>query len=138
MKGVFDNQYIIFTIIGLFIFLFGLYKRNKRIKYEKTAIRINGEVEEIIYNRRYAYPLVSFDMQEGNTVAYQYNVGTYPAFFKKGDKVIVMYYKNNPKDFIIYSRSSKFVEFIFMIIGISIFVFFTYCIVNKITFPSLN
>lgn len=138
MKGVFDNQYVIFTIIGVFIFLLGLYKRNKRIKYEKTAIRINGEVEEIIYNGRYAHPLVSFEIQDGKTVAYKYSVGAYPPSFKKRDKIIVMYYKDNPKDFIIYSKSSRFVEFIFMIIGISVFVFFAYCIVNKITFPSLN
>ncbi|WP_316784200.1 DUF3592 domain-containing protein [Pedobacter frigiditerrae] len=122
-----SNPYFIASIIGLILFLRGLMNIYKRQKYKNKAISVIGEVEDLIEessfdsNVNVFYPLVSFDIMEGKTVAYKNHIGTNPSAYKKREKVKVLFLPESPKDFIIDDKKSYFFEYLILIIGLVVF-----------------
>jgi hypothetical protein len=98
---------IVIIAIGIALF-YVAFKFRLNIK----NIAKNGEqVEGIVFDTveddnpksQAKYPIIRFVTSKKEWITEQYNISTLPGFLKKGQKVIIVYNPDNPKEFFVKS-----------------------------------
>lgn len=124
MEEFLSDTNFLFSLIGFFSFLIGVYLQQQRNKLKKTGLRTMGTVEDIVYKGKYGYPLVSFDLPNGKTVAYKSDTGDYVTIgfktksrYYKGQNIPIVYSLDEPKKFIIDDRGSDLKQWLFIGLG---------------------
>jgi hypothetical protein len=124
-------QRFLISIIGILLFYASIKFLFKIKKLLRIGIDVEGTVIETIKsdnnNSFVSYPLIKFNTQKNENVISQYNIGTFLNFFKKNQKVRVIYNTQNPQDFFIKSP----ISFLFPTIALFISLFLIYLGINN-------
>jgi hypothetical protein len=101
----------------------GIYSQMKRKKFEGSGLSVMGTVEEIVTdyngNSKIYYPVINYTTIDKREIEKEYHIGSYPAVFKKGEEVQVIYLADSPTDFIIAGKFTRAMELIFSITGVA-------------------
>jgi uncharacterized membrane protein YfcA len=101
---------VFLIIFGVILFYIGL-----RFWLKTKHILINGlEAEGVVFDlvdsvnikSRTRYPIIRFLTLEKEWVTEKYSIGIFSQFLKVGQKVTVIYSRENPKEFVVKSRST--------------------------------
>ena len=109
---------IYLLIMGLLFSGFGLFKVFDRQRYQKSGVKTGGVVSDIVMSGRSYYPIVSYETLDGIHVEEEYSLGTMPSAYRKGESVKVIYKKEDCKKFILDNKSSEYIEFGFIVVGV--------------------
>lgn len=120
-QNMLENTALGVLIICLFLLLFGLYLYVSRNKFERSGIKVNALINEIIAEkaegRTFYYPVVSFSTLTGKLIKEQYPIGSYPSLYQKGEEVEVMYVEEATTRFIIVGKKSRYLQTILILVG---------------------
>lgn len=105
-------------IMGLLLAGFGLFKVFDRKRYKKSGVKTAGVVSDIVLSGRSYYPIVSYETLDGVSVEEEYSLGSMPSAYRKGEAVKVIYKQEDCKQFILDNKSSEYIEFGFIAIGV--------------------
>lgn len=109
---------IYLLIVGLLLSGFGLFKVFDRKRYQKSGVKTSGIVSDIVMSGRSYYPIVSYETLDGVSVEEEYSLGSMPSAYRKGESVKVIYKQEDCKKFILDNKSSEYIEFGFIAIGV--------------------
>jgi hypothetical protein len=117
-------------LVGVFLVVFGNYKREQYAKLIDFGIKTEGtvlslEISSDTDGASY-FPKISYVDINGNQIIKQYQVGSNPAPYKVGDSVTIFYNVNNREEFIIEDKRSKYLGPVFILVGCSMIVFCVY------------
>lgn len=94
------------------------------IKISKNGIVTDGVIfdteSSTINNVRISYPTVRFLTVNNEWITETSKTGLFPSYYKNGEKVIVIYNPDNPKQFLIKSNYNKVVPFVIIIAGLAL------------------
>lgn len=127
---------IVILSIGGIMSLIAITFSNKQKRIKKIGLTTEGIVYELSddpsssFNLR--YPVIRFTTLNQEWVTEVANIGMFPGFFKKGQRVTVIYVRENPKQFIINSRTNDFVIYAMLIIGLLLILLSIYKLVQVI------
>jgi len=100
-----ESIFIVAISIALLYVAFKFRLSTKKIA--KNGTQTEGVVFDIVasnnINSQAKYPLIRFVTAKKEWITEQYNISTLPGLFKKGQKVIVVYNPDNPKEFFVKS-----------------------------------
>lgn len=105
-------------IVGLLLAGFGLFKVLDRKRYKRSGVKTSGVVSDIVLSGRNYYPIVSYETLDGVSVEEEYSLGSMPSAYRKGEFVKVIYKQGDCKKFILDNKSSEYIEFGFVAIGL--------------------
>ena len=106
----------------------------KQNKIKKTGLITEGIVFELSndssssFNVR--YPVIRFLTLNEQWITEAANIGISPGFYKKGQKVTVIYDPNDPKQFIIDSKIGSRIIYAIIIFGSLLILFGTYKLIS--------
>lgn len=110
---------------GTFLVVLGIGKLNERRKLLKNGAKVEGIVfsleEEWGVGKERSklyYPVIRFVTIEKEWVTKRYGIGTNPAAYNEGDRVIVIYDKVDNEHFIIDNITTKLLGPVCIIIGV--------------------
>jgi len=110
---------------GAFLVVSGIGKLNERRKLLKTGAKVEGVVFSLeeewgIGEKRSKlyYPVIRFVTIEKEWVTKRHGIGTYPAAYTEGDKVIVIYDKFDNEHFILDNTLTKLLGPLCIVIGV--------------------
>ncbi|MCG2618195.1 DUF3592 domain-containing protein [Terrimonas sp. NA20] len=113
---------IIPLIIGLVFLFIAIKTLRKHNKLKKTGITTEGVVYDVLKEAdssfNFSYPIIRFTTLTQEWITETANIGTLPGFYKKGQKVTVIYDQNSPKEFTLDSKTIRFILLLFLIIGL--------------------
>lgn len=109
---------IYLLIVGLLLSCFGLFKVFDRKRYKRSGVKTSGVVSDIVMSGRSYYPIVSYETLDGVSVEEEYSLGSMPSAYRKGEFVKVIYKHGDCKKFILDNKSSEYIEFGFVAIGV--------------------
>jgi len=109
---------IYLLIVGLLLSCFGLFKVFDRKRYKRSGVKTSGVVSDIVLSGRSYYPIVSYETLDGVSVEEEYSLGSMPSAYRKGEFVKVIYKQGDCKKFILDNKSSEYIEFGFVAIGV--------------------
>lgn len=115
-------------IMGLLLVVFGFFKVFDRKRYKKSGVKTAGVVSDIVLSGRSYYPIVSYETLDGVSVEEEYSLGSMPSAYRKGEFVKVIYKKEDCKKFILDNKSSEYIEFGFIVVGVVILMITGYCL----------
>jgi Protein of unknown function (DUF3592) len=113
---------MITLIIGVGIIILALSISLKQNSIKRTGLITDGIVYDLSndpnssFNIR--YPVIRFLTQTQEWITETANVGIFPGFYKKGQKVTVIYDQKNPKQFIIDSKTNRAITYLILIVGV--------------------
>lgn len=115
---------IIPLFIGLAFLFIAISTLLKQSRLRKTGLKTEGIVYDLSKepgsSLNFCYPIIRFTTLSQEWITETANVGMFPGFYKKGQKVIVIYDQNSPKKFILDSKTNNFIILLFLIVGIFI------------------
>lgn len=99
---------------GLIIIIFGIAIFYVAFKFQlntKKIAKIGEQAEGVVFDivessdtkSQVRYPIIRFVTSQKEWITEQYSISTLPGFFKKGQKVTIIYNPNNPKEFFVKS-----------------------------------
>jgi len=110
---------VVFLIIIIFSYL-------NISKIAKVGVKTEGVVYDLESsdnsNSLISYPIIRFLTIENEWITKTYKIGVFPGFYKKGEKVTVLYNPKDPRHFTIKSSYSYLIPLIVGIIGFSLIV----------------
>jgi uncharacterized membrane protein len=117
-----NTDLLIIMLVGIFLIVFGNYKRVEYKKLIAVGIKTEGTIMSIEQswdneNTSYYYPTVSFQTNKNETVIKQYSIATSQPVYKVGDSVVIYYDGDDSKTFIIDDKRTKFLASVFLIGG---------------------
>ena len=95
-------QGILSVALGIVLILVGVMQRNKKKKLLKDGVQVEGEVFDVLGDSSKdssGRPVIRFVTKEQVLITEQYKISI--PFSKKGQKVILVYNADNPKEFIV-------------------------------------
>ncbi|WP_169306912.1 DUF3592 domain-containing protein [Pedobacter polaris] len=117
-----DNSVVYGMIASLLVLCIGLLKLLQRKRYEKNGVKVQGLVSDLLLEyqggTRAYYPVVSYRTLENIEFEEKSSFGTYPAAFKKGQEIDVIYDRADHKKFIIDSKKYVYIEVVSITIGL--------------------
>lgn len=116
----------LFPTIGIIILIVEIIILMQRRSFRKRAVRVQGRVVDIVLSGQYYYPVIEFQTKEGHTYRLTSNVGSYPSYRRKGDRLTVYYDPKNPEHFInetgcagfLFFAIASIISLVFIAIGI--------------------
>lgn len=112
---------LIIGLVFLFIAIKTLLKQNK---LKKTGITTEGIVYDVSKEPgstlNFSYPIIRFTTLTQEWITETANIGMFPGFYKKGQKVTVIYDQNSPKEFTLDSKTNSFITLLFLVVGLLI------------------
>ena len=87
----------LYLILGVLMFLGGLYITKSTSDFIDNALSANGTVIELIRKEDSLYPIVSFQDKTEKLHTFESNFGCSPACYKEQEQVTVLYSDSNVK-----------------------------------------
>ncbi|MGE6218439.1 DUF3592 domain-containing protein [Nubsella zeaxanthinifaciens] len=116
------NNFIYGFIASLLVLCISLLRLRQRKRYEKNGVKVQGLVSDLLLeyqgSTRAYYPVVAYRTLEDIKFEEKSSFGTYPAAFKKGQKIDVIYDRDDHKKFIINHKKYVYLEVVFIVIGV--------------------
>jgi hypothetical protein len=120
-------EYIIALIIGFVFTIIAIKTLIKVNHIKKNGIKAEG----IVYNltnssdvdMKFQLPTIRFLTQDQEWITEEAKVGLPYGLYKKGQKINLIYDKNEPKEFFIISTINTTIPYLFLIAGSGIFIF---------------
>ena len=107
--------------IGVTILLIAVNFFYKHKKIKKNGIITEGVVFELLNSSissiNLRYPIIRFTTLDQEWITETANNGALPGFYKKGQRVKIIYLQENPKQFIINSKANDILIYGMMVIG---------------------
>jgi hypothetical protein len=129
------NDLYIFLATGIIFILGSVIRLIQLSRIRKSGIRTEGVIHDFTkdsgsssYTVR--YPIVKFTSENGSSYLESTKISWSPQNFSIGDKVDIIYEKNNPKNFVIQSKLNFFILMFFLFIGIAMTLFAIFKIVG--------
>jgi hypothetical protein len=117
-------EVIIMFGVGLALLYFAFTFRRTAKKLTKNGRETEGVVFDIIesnnLDNQIKYPIIRFVTTEQTWITEQYNISTLLGSFKKGQKVVVIYNPDNPREFIVKSKMNGIVALLATILALAI------------------
>jgi hypothetical protein len=118
-------EVIIALIVGLVLILTAIFSIQTKKALNNKGIKTEGVVFDIIDSQslslKFKIPVIRFLDLNKKWITEEAKLGTAIFQYKVGDKVIVAYEKENPKNFVIQDAKSNTIIYILLIAGILIF-----------------
>lgn len=80
-------------------------RRQQKRRLQKNGVRTEGIIVDLDFDRwssiQVYYPVVRYQTFDKENIRRKYSVGNYPASYEIGEKVIVIYNKDDTDDFIL-------------------------------------
>ena len=111
----------LFPTIGIILLIVELVILLQRRSFRQRSVRVQGRVVDVVSNGRYYYPVIEFQTKEGETYRIASDIGSYPVYKRKGERVTVHYDPRNPEHFI---NNTGFAGFLFIALTTLIAVLF--------------
>lgn len=93
---------LIFTAVGGFLLWLALYFRRRTKRFIDESLRTHGEViglHKVYRGGSITYaPIISFTTADGNGRKFTDSVSSRPAGYAVGDRVEILYHRQNPRD----------------------------------------
>lgn len=123
-------EYIIILAIGIIIIILALSLSRKKTSIKKTGIVTEGIVYDLLHDQSTSsntiYPIIRFLTTQQEWITETANIGMFPGFYKKGQKITVVYDPKNPKQFIINSKINSLFPYVILVLGCLLVLFGTY------------
>lgn len=127
-------EYIVAIIVGVVMIIFVLNASRKQNKIKKTGLITEGIVFELLNDASSSFnvrhPVIRFLTLNEQWITETANIGLSPGFYKKGQKVTVIYDPNDPKQFIIDSKIGSRIIYAIIILGSLLILFGTYKLIS--------
>jgi hypothetical protein len=127
-------EHIITLIVGAMLILVTLILSSKQNTIRKTGITTQGIVYDLLHDQNTSfnlrYPIIRFTTLSEEWITETANIGMFPGFYKKGQKVTVVYNQQNPKQFIVDSKANKLIIYALLIAGCMLVLFGTYKLIG--------
>ncbi len=127
-------EYIIILAVGVVLVILALSLSQKQNNIKKTGITAEGIVYDLLHDQstsfNFRYPVIRFLTLTQEWITETANIGMFPGFYKKGQKVTVVYNQQNPKQFIIDSKTNILITYILLIIGCILILLGTYKLIS--------
>ncbi len=111
---------IISMIIAVIIIIISVTIKNNLKNISKNGVEVEGIVfdsELSTLGTASTYPVVRFLTKENNWVTEKSSIATMPGFYKKGEKVQIIYRDQEPNKFYINDGRTTSVPIILIVIG---------------------
>nr|WP_315394760.1 DUF3592 domain-containing protein [uncultured Sphingobacterium sp.] len=97
---------VVFVLFISTVIVYVLVSRTQQKRgLEKSGLRTEGIIVDLDFDRlsrtSVYYPVVRYQTLDKENVRRKYSVGAYPSYFEIGEKVIVIYNKDDTDDFIL-------------------------------------
>ena len=129
-------EYIIILSVGIVLIILSLSFFHKLNSLKNTGRTTDGIVYELSDAQNtsfnFSYPVIRFLTLKQEWITEPTKIGMFPGFYKKGQKVTVVYDEVNPKQFIIDSRINKAIVYIFLIAGCTLLLIGIYNLVGVV------
>ncbi|MGA6120778.1 DUF3592 domain-containing protein [Sphingobacterium anhuiense] len=101
-----DFTTVVFVLFISTVIVYVLVSRTQqKRRLEKIGLRTEGIIVDLDFDRwsriSVYHPIVRYQTLDKENVRRRYSVGTYPSYFEIGEKVIVIYNKDDTEDFIL-------------------------------------
>lgn len=101
-----DFTTVVFVLFISTVIVYVLVSRTRqKRRLEKNGLRTEGIIVDLDFDRwsriSVYYPVVRYQTLDKENVRRKYSVGNYPASYEIGEKVIVIYNKDDTDDFIL-------------------------------------
>lgn len=117
-------EIIVTFAIGIVLLYVAIRFRLNTQKIAKKGIETEGVVFDIVPSKnidsKANYPLIRFVTSEKEWITEEYNISAMFGFFKKGQKVTIVYNPDNTREFVVKSPITSVVPILVMILGILI------------------
>jgi hypothetical protein len=121
-------------VIGIIVIIGAIFFMRKGKKLREEGIEAEGVVfdteQSTINNSSISNPIIRFTTEKNEWITAKSNTGVIPRMYKKGDKVIVIYQKENPSYFVIKDNTTKAIPYILIIIAFVVMILGIYGLVN--------
>jgi len=121
---VFMTIFILPIILGIILLGIAVYLIIQFNKLSRIGVLTEGEVIRLDsssgFDSRLYYPVVKFNTISGENVIHTYKIGMFPANYKTGMKVTIVYNPNKPSNFIIKSRYSLLIPLATLLVSLSL------------------
>jgi hypothetical protein len=122
------NDLYIFLATGIIFILVSVIRLIQLSRIRKSGIRTEGVIQDFTNDstsstNNVRYPIVKFSSDSGITYRESIKISWSPKNFSIGDKIDIIYEKNNPKNFVIQSKLIFFILMFFLFIGIATILF---------------
>jgi hypothetical protein len=88
-----------------------------------------GGIRSVIY-----YPIVRFATEDELLIREEYSEGRNPIKYNSGQQVTIQYFVDDPKEFLIKGDDTRFINLVFILIGIALILYSAFLFFN-IIFP---
>jgi len=116
-------EVIILIVISIALLYTAFKFRLNTKKILKTGREAEGVIFDFVQNNNMQnqakYPIIRFITSEKEWITEAYNIAV-PGFFKKGQKVIIVYNPDNPKEFIVKSAITSIAPVLIILLAIII------------------
>ena len=123
-------EYIVILFLGIVMVVIALHLYHKRNRIKKNGLKTEGVVYELFNNPSSSIntrnPVIRFLTMDQQWITEASDIGMFPGFYKKGQKVSVVYDRENPKQFIIDSKINSLIVYVILIAGSSFILFGAY------------
>jgi len=110
--------------MGIAVLYMAVKFRSNTKNIAKNGEQVEGVVFDIVQDTnpqsQAKFPVIRFVTSQKEWITEQYNISTLPGFLKKGQKLIIIYNPDNPKEFFVKSRINSIVPVLLFIFGIII------------------
>lgn len=93
---------LVFTAVGVFLLGLSLYSRRRTKQFISDSLQIHGEVvglHKVYYRGSVSYaPVIRFTASDDVTREFTDPVSSRPAGYAVGDRVRILYHRQNPED----------------------------------------
>ena len=115
---------IVIMAMGIAVLYMAVKFRSNTKNIAKNGEQVEGVVFDIVQDTnpqsQAKFPVIRFVTSQKEWITEQYNISTLPGFLKKGQKLIIIYNPDNPKEFFVKSRINSIVPVLLFIFGIII------------------
>ena len=123
-------------ILGGILLLLAIRILNNFKSISKEGIAVEGIIfgleQSISTGTGVSYPIVRFLTQENEWITQKSTIGVIPGFYKKGEKINILYRKNNPNNFYIKDKKTSIVPFIMIAVALILIILGTLKLLNII------
>jgi hypothetical protein len=120
------------VVIAFAIIAWGKYKKISTAGTEAEGIIFDMDSFPGAYDATITYPIVRFLTEKNEWITQKASVSIIPGTYKKGQKITVVYLKDNPTDFFIKSTWSTTVFIVMIFIGLFLTAYGTYALISSI------
>jgi hypothetical protein len=110
--------------MGIAVLYMAVKFRSNTKNIAKNGEQVEGVVFDIVQDTnpqsQAKFPVIRFVTSRKEWITEQYNISTLPGFLKKGQKIIIIYNPDNPKEFFVKSRTNSIVPVLLFLFGMII------------------